>query len=73
MMLVLSCLFLLSFPSDIDMMNFMQDDDDVDDMKHDMSVKYDVDDDDDRDESLIPHDPDSWEKMELQSELRDLR
>ena len=55
------------------MMNFMQDDDDVDDMKHDMSVKYDVDDDDDRDESLIPHDPDSWEKMELQSELRDLR
>ena len=55
------------------MMNFMQDDDDVDDMKHDMSVKYDADDDDDRDESLIPHDPDSWEKMELQSELRDLR
>jgi len=52
---------------------FNQDDDDVDDMKHDMSVKYDVDDDDDRDESLIPHDPDSWEKMELQSELRDLR
>ena len=66
-------MFFFRFPSHIDMINFMQDDDDVDDMKHDMSVKYDVDDDDDRDESLIPHDPDSWEKMELQSELRDLR
>ena len=72
-MMLRSCHVFFRFPSHIDMINFMQDDDDVDDMKHDMSVKYDVDDDDDRDESLIPHDPDSWEKMELQSELRDLR